>query len=287
MPASRPRLLEKAATLDCDALVVDLEDAVAPDAKREARENAVRALATIDYGHRSRVLRINAADTPWFDDDLQAVIAARPDAVLLPKVDDADAVRRLQARLDAADASNGTRIWAMLETPAAVLSLAGIAALGRDAGSRLDTLCVGGNDLALAARLPAVSSPAAVRVALQPWLSLFLAAARAGGLALLDGVWNDFADRDGFERDCRASVASGFDGRTLIHPVQIGPVHAAFAPDAAGIAWARRVVEVFEREENARLGVVALEGRMLERLHLEGAQRTLALAAHGVPKGWR
>ena len=284
MPASRPRLLDKAATLDCDALIVDLEDAVAPDAKNDAREHAVRALTTLDYGHRLKVLRVNAADTPWFDDDLRAVIAARPDAVLLPKVDDAEAVRRLQDRLDGAGAPAGLRVWAMLETPAAVLSLAGIAALGREAGCRLDTLCVGGNDLALAARLPAEASPAAVRTALQPWLSLFLAAARAGGLSLLDGVWNDFADVDGFARDCALSVASGFDGRTLIHPAQIEPVHAAFAPDADSVERARRVVEVFGREENARLGVVALDGRMLERLHLDAARRTLALAARGGPE---
>jgi len=287
MPASRPRLLQRAATLDCDALIIDLEDAVAPEAKPAAREHVREALGTIDYGSRRRVLRVNGADTPWHAADLQLVSETCPDAVLLPKTDDADALRRLQDRLDAAGTPHTVRVWAMLETPAAVLSLAGIAALGQQADGRLDTLCVGSNDLALAARLPSTLSPEALRTALQPWLAGFLAAARAGGLDLLDGVWNAFADLDGFARDCAVSAAAGFDGRTLIHPSQIDPTHAAFTPDAEAVAQARRVVEAFAQEENAGQGVVALDGRMVERLHLEAARRTLALAARGVPAASR
>jgi len=283
MPASRPRLLHKAATLDCDALIVDLEDAVATSIKDQARDNAREALGTIDYGSRLRALRVNGADTPWHAADLRLVAEVCPDAVLLPKTDDADALRRLQDRLDASGVPDSVRVWAMLETPAAVLSLDGFAVLGQQAGTRLSTLCVGSNDLALAARLPATLAPDAVRQALQPWLCGFLAAARAGGLDLLDGVWNDFADADGFAHDCALSVGAGFDGRTLIHPCQLAATHAAFTPDAEAVAQARRVVDAFADEASAQLGVVALDGRMVERLHLQVAQRTLALSNRPPP----
>ncbi len=270
-------MLAKGPTLDADAIVIDLEDSVAPERKPQARTAAVEALATLDYGHRLRVLRINASDTAWHADDLAAVGDAVPDALLLPKVGSAATLGALQEALDAANAPATVRVWAMLETLGAVLGASELAR-ARDVAPRLEAFCIGNNDLAREAGLP-IPTP---RAALHPWLMSFVAAAKAGGVALLDGVWNDHADATGFAADCAASAACGMDGRTLIHPSQIEPANAAFSPSAEAIADAERTVAAFADPANAGRGAISLDGRMLERLHLELARRTLerAGAAH-------
>ena len=273
MPASAPRMLARGPALDADAIVVDLEDSVAPEAKGAARDAAAAALSGLDYGHRLRVLRVNGAGTPWHADDVAAAVAARPDAVLLPKVADASALAELQAALDAAGAPDGVRIWAMLETLGAVLDAPELAG-ARAAASRLEAFCIGNNDLAREAGLP-IPTP---RATLHPWLMGFVASARAGGVTVLDGVWNDYRDADGFAADCAASAASGMDGRTLIHPSQIGAANAAFSPSPSAVADARRTVAAFEDPANAGRGAISIDGRMLEGLHLELARRTLARA---------
>ena len=273
VPASAPRMLAKAPSLGADAIVVDLEDSVAPEAKAGARRAALEALAGLDRGRRPRVLRINGAGTPWHADDLAAVVDAAPDAVLLPKVGDVAALADLQEALDASGVPDSVRVWAMLETLDAVLNAPRLAR-ARDAAPRLETFCVGANDLAREAGLPSPTP----RATLHPWLMAFVAAAKAGGVAVLDGVWNDHRDADGFAADCAASAASGMDGRTLIHPAQIDVANAAFSPDAAAVADARRTVDAFEDPANAGRGAISVDGRMLEALHLELARRTLERA---------
>ena len=276
MPASSARMLAKGPGLDADAVVVDLEDSVAPEAKRDARRAAVEALAGLDYGSRLRVLRVNGAGTPWHADDVAAAAEARPDAVLLPKVGAAADLARFADALDAAGVGAGTRVWAMLETVSAALAAPALARAAEPGTGtpRLEAFCVGNNDLAREAGLPV---PAA-RETLHPWLMGFLAAARAAGRTLLDGVWNAHADAAGFARDCAASAASGMDGRTLIHPAQIDAANRAYSPDAAAVEDARRTVAAFDDPANAGRGAVSVDGRMLERLHLELARRTLERA---------
>ena len=273
MPASNPRALAKGPTLAADAVIVDLEDAVAPEAKREARDAAVRALGTGDYGRRIRALRLNGADTEWFEDDVAAVADASPDVVVLPKAESADGLRDLAERLARDARTRDVRIWAMAETPLAVLradTLAGVAG----EGVPLEALVVGGNDLAQACGLAVETA----RPHLHPWLMTLVAAASAHGLLLLDGVRNDFADLPGFERECAEGVAMGMDGKTLIHPSQIEIANRAWSPDAAAIDAARAVVAAFDAPAAAGHGVLRVDGRMVERLHLGMARRTLALA---------
>ena len=276
MPASSARMLAKGPSLGADAILADLEDAVAPEAKATARVAAVEAFGGLDYGHRLRVLRVNGADTPWHADDVAAVAEARPDAVLLPKVGSADDLARFADALDAADVADTVRVWAMLETLASTLALPGLARAAEPGTGtpRLAAFCVGGNDLAFEAGLPVPTA----RATLLPWLMGFLAAARGAGAAILDGVWNDHADTAGFARDCAASAASGMDGRTLVHPAQIEIANRAFSPNASEIEDARRTVDAFADPAAAGRGAIALDGRMLERLHLEMAHRTLARA---------
>jgi len=273
MPASSPRALAKGPSLAADAIVVDLEDSVVPEAKGEARQAAVRALAGQDYAHRVRALRLNAHDTEWYAEDIRAAFDAVPDVVVLPKVESADALHALADALAADARGRDVRIWAMLETPRAVLgaeAVAGVAA----AGVPLETLVVGNNDLARAGGLPLATS----RTHLHPWLMTFVAAAKANDLTVLDGVFNDFADLVSFERECLEGVAMGMDGRTLIHPSQIEVANRAFTPDADAVADARAIVAAFEAPEAAGRGAIRLDGRMVERLHLDMARRTLALA---------
>ena len=313
MPASNPRALAKGPSLDADAIIVDLEDSVAPASKSPAREAAVAALVGQDYGPKLRALRINAPGTPWYADDVDAVRRAAPDVVVLPKVESPEAVRALcdaldtgaSGRVTSSDTGEGdgrtrngvatdarplgarapdTRVWAMVETPMAVLRAAEIAALGaveEDAGGaprsgpRLDALVVGGNDLALAAGMPADGS----RTYLLPWLMTFVAAAKAHGLRVLDGVRNDFADEAALERECVQGRAMGMDGKTLIHPAQIAVANRVWTPDEAALVDARRIVAAFEVPGAEEAGVLQVDGRMVERLHLNMARRTLALAA--------
>jgi len=264
LPASNARAVEKARALPCDVAILDLEDAVAPEAKAEARAAAVEAVRS--GGFRPRLgVRINGLDTSWGEADLAALGAAGAGLVVAPKVDSAEAVRALAGRVPA-DAA----LWVMVETPDALLNLRGIAAAA--AASPLEALMLGVNDLAVG--LGTGASPD--REPLKPWLAATVAAARAHGLAAIDGVYNDFADVEGFSAECAQARLYGFDGKSLIHPSQIGPANAAFSPSAEEAADARAVVAAFAAPEAAGRGAIRVEGRMVERLHLAAAERLLA-----------
>lgn len=272
--AANDRALAKLPDLACDAVVIDLEDAVAPGEKAAARGKIGGIFASRPF-RREMVLRINALSSEWGRDDLAAAIAAAPDAVLLPKVETPRDILDVEEALGAAGAAETVRLWAMLETPKVMLDLGGIAELGRIAGTRLDCLVAGTNDLARETRVRAMPD----RRNLVPWLLQMVLAARAGGLDVLDGVSNDFRDIAAFRHECEAARALGFGGKTLIHPSQIEPANDAFAPRADELAVAEAIVSAFSLPENAGKGVIALDGRMVERLHLAEAERLLALAA--------
>lgn len=270
LPASNPRAIEKARGLPADAVILDLEDAVAPEAKAEARAAAVAAVNAGGFAAPTLAVRVNALDTEWGAGDLAAIAASRADAVLVPKVATAEDIELYHAELAAAPPE--MRLWAMIETCRAVSQLQAIADMA--ARTRLAALVVGTNDLALELR----ARPAADRSGLVPYLALAVAAARAGGIAALDGVCNDFTDLDRFAAECAQGRALGFDGKSLIHPAQIAPCNAAFGPDAEEVARARAIVAAFGDPENAGKGAIRVEGRMVERLHLREAERVLALA---------
>ena len=274
VPAANGRALAKARRLDADAVILDLEDAVAPGEKAAARAAAGAALAEGGWGHRETVIRVNGLDTPWGAADLAAAAAAGPDAVLLPKVSGPDAVMRAAAALARAGAPEATRLWAMVETPAAVLAVAAIAAAAADPASRLAVLVLGTNDLAKDLRL----RPGPGRAPLLPWLAATVAAGRLHGLDVLDGVFNGLDDPEGLAAEARQGRDFGCDGKTCIHPGQVAACNAAFAPDAAEIAWARRVATAFAGPEGVGANVLRIDGRMVERLHAEEAGRLLALA---------
>jgi citrate lyase subunit beta / citryl-CoA lyase len=267
MPASNARALEKAKSIPCDGLILDLEDAVAPDAKPAARQAACAAAAGGDYGLREVTIRVNGADTEWHRADLEAVCAAGPDAVVVPKVASADAVLALVDSMVRFGAPDHLRLWAMVETPAAMLHAEEIA----NASDRLTVLVMGTNDLAK--ELYAEHVPG--RQPLLTGLGLALLAARATGKAILDGVYNDVQDSDGFLAECRQGRELGFDGKTLIHPGQVDGANAAFAPSEQQVEEARGVLQAWE--DGAGSGVVTYRGRMIENLHVETARRTLAL----------
>jgi citrate lyase subunit beta/citryl-CoA lyase len=273
MPGSNARALEKARTLPADALILDLEDAVAPDAKTMAREQVAAAVQAKGFGPREVVIRINGLETPWGKDDLVAAAAAGPDAILLPKVSTAADLEGLGKRLVDLHAPPALSVWAMIETPLAILNIAEIAAEARDALAALKVLVMGTNDLVRETRARFVPG----RLPVLPALALSVAAARAHGLDIVDGVYNDIEDADGFARECAQGRELGFDGKTLIHPKQIEPCNAAFSPSEAEVAQARKIAAAFELPENRDKGAIALDGRMVERLHAEMARRTLAL----------
>ena len=267
MPSSNERALQKAKTLPVDALILDLEDAVAPDAKEQARENACAAAQSGEYGQREVTIRINALGTEWHDDDLRAACAAGPDGIVVPKVGSADEVHRLMTAMEAAGAPEHTSLWAMVETPAAMLHCEEIAG----ASPRLAVLVMGTNDLAK--ELHAEHVPG--RAPLLTGLSLCLLAARATGTVILDGVYNDVRNAEGFEAECRQGRELGFDGKTLIHPGQVEVCNATFAPSEDAVADARGVLEAWRAGGGA--GVVTHNGRMIENLHVETAERVLAV----------
>lgn len=262
LPASNPRAIEKARGLPCDAVILDLEDAVAPEAKAAARAAAVAALNGGGFGDRLTVLRVNGIDTPWGAEDLAAASALRLDAVLAPKIATAADVARYRDRL------GGQALWVMIETCRAITNLQPIADVVGPGGA----LVIGTNDLALEMRC-------AGRAALLPVLTLAIAAARAAGALALDGVCNDFSDQGYFAIEAREGHALGFDGKTLIHPAQIAPCNAVFTPSDEAVANARAIVAAFDLPDHAGKGAIRLDGRMVERLHLAEAQRTLALFA--------
>ncbi|MCD4524308.1 CoA ester lyase [Nocardioides sp. cx-173] len=267
MPGSNAKALEKAKTLPVDGLILDLEDSVAPDAKPDAREAACAAAASGAYGRREVTIRVNAADTEWHADDLAAACAAGPDAIVVPKVDSADAVRRLVDAMERHGAPERTTLWAMVETPVAMLHAEEIAG----ASERLTVLVMGTNDLAK--ELYAEHVPG--RHPLLTGLSLALLAARATGKAILDGVYNDVKDTEGFLAECQQGREMGFDGKTLIHPGQVAGANAAFAPSDQAVEDARGVLQAWEDGRGS--GVVTYRGRMVESLHVESARRTLAI----------
>ena len=273
MPGSNARTLEKARTLDPDALILDLEDAVAPDAKDAARTLVTAAVKARGYGQREVVIRVNGAGTPWHDRDLAAAAAARPDAILLPKVETPEALAEAAAALDRLGAPPALRLWAMIETPLALLNAGAIAAAARNS-ARLAVLVIGTNDLAKETRARQIPG----RAPMLAWLSHCVAAARAHGLDIIDGVYNAIADEAGFKAECEQGRDFGFDGKTLIHPGQIAVCNTVFAPDANDVASARKIIEAFAAPENAGKGALQLDGRMVERLHAQMAARMVALA---------
>jgi citrate lyase subunit beta/citryl-CoA lyase len=274
MPGSNARALKKARSLDADAVVFDLEDAVAPEAKAAARDEACAAVAAGGYGPRECVIRINALDTPWGEGDLAAAAAACPDAILVPKVSSPEALVAVGLRLRRLGAPERIRVWAMIETPLAILRAETIASAAHDVDARLDCFVLGTNDLAKETRIRSLPG----RAPLVPWLMNALAAARAYGLDILDGVFANIADGAGLKAECEQGRDLGFDGKTLIHPDQIATANAAFTPSFEEIEAARAVIAAFARPENAGRGAIALEGRMVERLHAEAARRIIAVA---------
>lgn len=267
MPSSNARALEKARTIPCDGLILDLEDAVAPDAKPAARDAACAAAASGEYGAREVTIRVNGADTEWHADDLAAACEAGPDAIVVPKVDSADAVLALVEAMAAHDAPERTKLWAMVETPYAMLHAEEIAA----ASDRLTVLVMGTNDLVK--ELYAEHVPG--RQPVLTGLGLAVLAARATGKAVLDGVYNDVKDTEGFLAECRQGREMGFDGKTLIHPGQVAGANEAFAPSAQAVEDARGILQAWEDGKGS--GVVTYNGRMIENLHVESARRTLSI----------
>jgi citrate lyase subunit beta/citryl-CoA lyase len=274
MPGSNLRALEKAKTLPADGLILDLEDAVAPDAKETARAQVSQAVKAGGFGKREIFIRVNGIDTPWFSDDIEAAVHAAPDAILVPKIATPQQLDLIGQRLLDMRADKRIRIWAMIETPLAIFNAVALAAQARDSEDRLGGFVMGTNDLAKETRAQIVPG----RAPMLPWLMTCVAAARAHAIDILDGVYNNLTDTDGFARECTEAHAMGFDGKTLIHPNQIAPCNAAFSPGADEIAQAKKIIAAFALPENKGKGVVQLDGRMVERMHADMAQRTVAIA---------
>ena len=272
MPGANERALEKARTIAADSLILDLEDSVAPDAKADARAKVAAAVASRSYGRRELIIRINGLDTPWGVDDLRMAADVSPDAVLVPKVarpGDIVSASRIHAAMGGAD---GTRMWAMMETPMAIFNVREIASVHHVA--RLSCLVLGTNDLQKESRALSTGG----RFAILPWLSMTLLAARAYGLDVIDGVYNDFRDEAGFRAECEQGRTLGMDGKTLIHPAQVPVCNELFSPAPEEVARSRQIIEAFALPENANKGVITVDGRMVERLHLAMAARVVAIA---------
>ena len=274
MPATNARAIEKARTLPVDGIILDLEDAVAPDAKAAGREQAVAAVAGGGFRGREIFIRINGLDTAWGIDDLTATGHAAPDAILIPKVSGPEILEMIGTRLLDMHAAQHIRVWAMMETPMAILRAHEIAAVARDREARLAGFVMGTNDLVKDAQARIVPG----RAPLVPWLMHCIAAARAYRLDILDGVFNALQDAEGFRVECVQARDMGFDGKTLVHPSQVGPFNAAFTPSAAEVAEARKIIAAFDQPENANKGVLQIDGRMVERMHADMARRTVDIA---------
>lgn len=271
MPGSNTRAMEKAKTIAADAIILDLEDAVSPDAKATARQQIVDALAGGGYGKREMIVRINGLDTPWGADDMTAIAKSGADAILVPKINDAATVQGLVAAMDKAGAPATMALWCMMETPIGILNAQSIGA----ASDRVAVWVMGTNDIAkdtgahhTPMRLPMVTA-----------LGICMLAARAYGIQILDGVYNDIKDEDGFRDICQQGLEMGFDGKTLIHPSQVAPCNDVFSPTEAQLEMAARIVAGFEEAQREGKGVVTVDGRMIENLHVEQAKKQLALAA--------
>jgi citrate lyase subunit beta/citryl-CoA lyase len=274
VPAVNEKALAKVDGLACDCVVIDLEDAVAPSQKVAARERVKAFLDGHQRGGKEFVIRINAPSSEWGEEDLHFARECRPDAILIPKVETARDLLEANDLLDSDEARPSLWLWAMIETPRAMINLGTIAELGRDRGARLACLVAGTNDLAKETGI----RPAPDRRHLLPYLSQMVIAARAGGLDVLDGVSNDFSDLDAFASECAQGRDMGFDGKTLIHPAQISPANATFSPSDEEIIEALAIREAFALPENETKGVISIGGRMVERLHLDMAERLLAKA---------
>jgi citrate lyase subunit beta / citryl-CoA lyase len=274
MPGSNARAIEKARTLPVDGVILDLEDAVAPDAKEQARAQVVEAVKAGGFGPREVLIRVNGIDTPWHADDLSAAAHAAPDGVLVPKISHADQLELIGRRLLDMHIDHKVRVWAMIETPLAIFNILSIAEEARDSESRLTGLVLGTNDLAKETRARLVPG----REPMLPWLSTCVLAARHHGVDILDGVYNDLGDAEGFERECIQARDLGFDGKTLIHPNQVAACNATFSPSVEEIAQAKKIIAAFDLPENGDKGVVQVDGRMVERMHAEMARRTVAIA---------
>ncbi|NTS32692.1 CoA ester lyase [Phyllobacterium sp. BT25] len=269
VPASNAKALAKVASLQADAVIFDLEDAVAPEAKEAARESLRNYFHAQSATRAERIIRINGLDTEWGAEDLLAARACRPDAILLPKVQTPQDVTNVAEVLDDTDASENIRLWAMIETARGILNVDAIAELGLRSTARLDCLVVGTNDIAKETGTRLEKG----RAFFVAWLMQVLLCARAGKLDVIDGVFNDFADLAGYADECAQAAAMGFDGKSLVHPTQIEPANVAFLPDEQALSEARAIVAAFAQPENANKGVISLAGKMIERLHLETAQK--------------
>lgn len=274
MPASSARKLEKAKSLDADALVFDLEDAVAPQNKADARKSACAAASEGGYGKAELVIRVNPLSSVWGVDDIAAAARSGAAALCVPKVGSLEDVAAIREALGKSGAPGGLAIWAMIETPLGVVNASAIAAAARADKYRIDVFLMGANDLARETR--AAQTPD--RLPMLAWLSGCVVAARAYGLDILDAVYNNFRDAEGFRRECVQGRALGMDGKTLIHPDQIAPCNEIFSPGDEEVAWARKVIAAFGAPENKGRGVITLEGEMVELLHLEMARRSVAIA---------
>ncbi|MEM1371244.1 MAG: CoA ester lyase [Pseudomonadota bacterium] len=274
MPGSNERALQKARTINADALILDLEDAVAPDAKVEAREKVCAAVREGGYGNREVVIRVNALDTPWGLDDVSAACNVKPDAILVPKVSQPGDIMSTAKVLQARGVAATTKLWAMMETPLSILNARDIAATGADPSSGLVCFVLGTNDLLKESRARMTGD----RFSVVPWLALTIAAARAYGLDVLDGVYNNFKDEEGLRRECEHGRTLGMDGKTLIHPSQVAPTNEVFSPTPSEVDWARKIIAAFAEPENANKGVITVDGKMVERLHMVMARRTVAIA---------
>ena len=275
VPGSNARAIENAKSVPADVLIFDLEDSVSAHAKDSAREAVASAVTELMHGRREIVVRINALDTPWVARDIATMVAVRPDAVLLPKISRTDDIRRARAAFAAARAPATMTLWAMIETPAAILNATAIGTIAAMPAPSIGAFVIGTNDLAAELGTPVRLG----RAALLPHLSHALLAARAHGLAILDGTFNDLDNRGGLKSECLQGRDMGMDGKTLVHPSQVPIANEAFAPDPEEVVWARQVVEAFALPSNSGVEVMRLAGRMVERLHERAARRTLAIAA--------
>jgi citrate lyase subunit beta/citryl-CoA lyase len=274
MPGANERALEKARSIAADSIILDLEDSVAPDAKADARKKVVEAVKEGGYGRREVVIRPNALETAWGTADILAAASAAPDAILVPKVQHPGDIISAAKILKSVNAPEKTKLWAMMETPHAILHAAEIAAVGADPENRLVCLVMGTNDLLKESRARALHD----RFAVVPWLALAVVAARGYGLDIIDGVYNDFKDEPGFRKECEQGRTLGMDGKTLIHPSQVAPCNEIFSPSEEEVVWSKTIIREFDEPENANKGVITVDGKMVERLHLVQAKRTVAIA---------
>ena len=274
MPGSKERALQKGKELATDAIIFDLEDAVAPDMKEVARQQVQSAVSQGGYGNRELVIRVNGINTSWFEDDLKAAASANPDAILVPKVSNEKDVALVREKLESLGANGIIDLWAMMETPLAMLKALEIAQSGPAEKYRLRAFVMGTNDLAK--ETGAVLKPG--REPMLAWLSTCVAAGRAFEIDIIDGVYNDFKDEEGFIKECQQGADLGMDGKTLIHPGQLGPCNETFSPTKESVEWAQKIISAFELPENQDKGAITVEGKMVELLHAEMAKRTVAIA---------